>query len=74
MTFAVQSCSLHAQKSRFPCSAINATIVESLLYIPLLTDDIQERNALHNHENAVENFGSPMEVMLMKKMLELPRC
>ena len=37
-------------------------------------DDIQERNALHNHENAVENFGSPMELMLMKKMLELPRC
>ena len=27
--------------------------MESLLYIPLLTDDIQERNALHNHENAV---------------------
>ena len=74
MTFAVQSCSLHAQKPRFPCSAINATLLESLLYIPLLTDDIQERNALHNHENAVENFGSPMELMLMKKMLELPRC
>lgn len=62
MTFAVQSCSLHAQKPRFLCSAINATLVESLLYIPLLTDDIQERHALHNHENAVENFGSPMIV------------
>ena len=74
MTFAVQSCSLHAQKPRFPRSAIDATLMESLLYIPLLTDDIQERNALHNHENAVQNFGSPMELMLMKKMLELPRC
>ena len=59
---------------RNPGFPINATIVESLSYIPLLTDDIKECNALHNHENAVENFGSPMELMLMKKMLELPRC
>ena len=67
MTFAVQSCSLHAQKPRFPGSAIDVTLMGSLLYIPLLTDDIQERNALHNRENAVENFGSPMELMLIKK-------
>ena len=56
VTFAVPSCSLHAQKPRFLCSAINATLVESLLYIPLLTDDIQECSVLHNPENAVENY------------------